>query len=81
MHGGTVFVVDRWFASSKICPKCDYKMESMPLSIRSWNCPNCGAHHDRDQNAAENLKKLAVSSTVAVCGENVRPATLVGNSH
>ncbi len=74
MHGGDLIVADRWFASSKICSKCGTKQESMPLSIREWTCLECGSHHDRDLNAAKNLMKLAVSSTVTACGEHVRPA-------
>lgn len=84
MRGGRVIVADRWFASSKICSECGYKMESMPLSDRSWTCPDCATHHDRDLNAAKNLAKLAVSSTATACGEegadvvrsdNVKPAS------
>lgn len=74
MRGGDLIVADRWFASSKICSKCWTKQESMPLSIREWTCLECGTHHDRDLNAAKNLMKLAVSSTVIACGEDVRPA-------
>ena len=74
MRGGQLIVADRWFASSKICSKCGTKQESMPLSIREWTCLECGSHHDRDLNAAKNLMKLAVSSTVTACGEHVRPA-------
>jgi putative transposase len=74
MRGGDLIVADRWFASSKICSKCGTKQESMPLSIREWTCLECGTHHDRDLNAAKNLMKLAVSSTVTACGEDVRPA-------
>jgi len=39
------------------------------VQVRHWACPACGAVHDRDVNAAINLKHLAVSSTVSACGE------------
>jgi putative transposase len=41
----------------------------LALSIRKWVCDNCNASHDRDINAAINLRKCAVSSTVKACGE------------
>lgn len=69
MRGGTVVVADRWYASSKICAGCGEKVVSLPLSVREWICPICGENHDRDVNAANNLKNMAVSSTVSVCGE------------
>lgn len=52
-----VFVVDRWFPSSKTCSGCGHKVESLPLSVREWTCPECGSTHDRDINAAKNLLK------------------------
>jgi transposase len=39
----------------------------MTLKDRMWEYPNCKVIHDRDENAAKNLMKLAVSSTVTVC--------------
>jgi len=69
MRGGQIVVADRWFASSKTCSSCAHKLDELPLSVRQWNCPECGAAHDRDVNAAINLKNLAVSSTVSACGE------------
>jgi putative transposase len=70
MRGGVVVVADRWFASSKTCSACGAVQESLSLSVRTWTCPDCGATHDRDMNAAINLiKHLAVSSTVSACGE------------
>jgi putative transposase len=74
MRGSQVIVADRWFASSKICSVCETKQESMPLSTREWTCSECGTHQERDLNAAKNLMKWAVSSTVTACGEDVRPA-------
>jgi putative transposase len=69
MRGGQVVVADRWFASSKTCSACGHKLDELPLSVREWTCPQCGAAHDRDVNAAINLKNMAVSSTVTACGE------------
>ena len=69
MRGGIVVVADRFYASSKMCSCCGHKLDDLPPSVREWACPACGAMHDRDHNAAVNLKNLAVSSTVAACGE------------
>jgi len=69
MRGGQVVVADRWFASSKTCSNCGYKEDELPLSVRQWQCPECGTTHGRDINAAVNLRNMAVSSTVSACGE------------
>ncbi|MHB8551163.1 MAG: RNA-guided endonuclease InsQ/TnpB family protein [Acidiferrobacterales bacterium] len=68
-RGGMIVVADRWYPSSKTCSCCGHKMETLPLSVREWTCPECGSVHDRDVNAAINLRNLAVSSTVSACGE------------
>jgi putative transposase len=69
VRNGIVIVADRWFAGSKTCSVCGRAVESLPLSAREWMCPECGANHDRDVNAAINLKNMAVSSTASACGE------------
>ena len=67
-RGGRVVVVDRWYPSSKTCSGCGYRLDVLELSARSWTCPGCGKLHDRDLNAAINLRNMAVSSTAAACG-------------
>ena len=52
--------IDQWFASSKTCHVCQHKMEAMPLNTRSWDCPTCNTHHDRDINAALNIKHQGI---------------------
>ena len=60
MCGKHVVIANRWFPSSKTCSECGHKMDQMPLSVREWECPNCHTHHDRDINAAINLKKYGL---------------------
>lgn len=47
---------DKWYASSKTCSKCGYVNSDLRLSDRKWTCPDCGEVHDRDYNAACNLR-------------------------
>lgn len=68
MAGTRIVVADRWYPSSKTCSDCGHVMPTLPLSVRDWTCPACGSVHDRDINAAINLKNMAVSSTVTACG-------------
>jgi len=66
-YGAQIVVADRWFASSKTCSACGTVLKELALSVRSWTCSDCGAIHDRDVNAAINLKNLAGSSPVSAC--------------
>jgi putative transposase len=69
-YGREVIAVDRWFPSSKLCSVCGALAESMPLHIRIWTC-DCGTTHDRDVNAAKNIK--AAGLAVSVCGVDIGP--------
>jgi len=59
-YGRTIVEVDRTFPSSKMCSKCGYIHRELRLSERIWECPACGAVHDRDENAAKNLKNYGI---------------------
>jgi len=58
--GKRVVKINQWFASSKTCSCCGHKVEQLPLSIRQWRCPTCHHTHDRDINAALNVKQQGV---------------------
>ncbi|WP_406168791.1 RNA-guided endonuclease InsQ/TnpB family protein [Streptomyces sp. NBC_00996] len=70
-YGRQLVVVDRWFPSSKLCSSCGTLQARMPLNVRTWTCENCGTAHDRDVNAAKNLR--AAGLAVSACGAGVRP--------
>ncbi|MBG1260904.1 RNA-guided endonuclease TnpB family protein [Nostoc commune] len=77
---GKIYVeVDRFFPSSKTCSNCLHKSDNLSLDIRSWQCPNCKTTHDRDINAAmnirdEGLRLLAGGHLATASGERVRPS-------
>ncbi|MGB5598196.1 MAG: RNA-guided endonuclease TnpB family protein [Thiothrix litoralis] len=71
--GRTYVEIDRFFPSSKRCNGCGFVKENMPLDVRSWECPECGATHDRDVNAARNI--LAAGLAVLAFGENKSSVT------
>nr|WP_275994279.1 RNA-guided endonuclease TnpB family protein [Argonema antarcticum] len=77
--GGKLVEINRWFPSSKLCSNCFYQVDEMPLDVREWTCPHCGTHHDRDGNAAANIRAEGIrmlqtdGTAVSAGGEEVRP--------
>lgn len=77
-YGTHLLSCGRFDPSSKMCSNCGKIQKEMPLSVRSWKCPECGKRHDRDVNAAVNILNFAVASTVNGRGEKVRLASVEG---
>ena len=55
--GKKLIKIDKYYPSSQVCSVCEYQnKETKDISIREWTCPKCGTNHERDKNAAENIK-------------------------
>ena len=69
-YGRELVVIDQFFPSSTLCSTCGKLQEKLPLNVRTWRC-GCGAIHDRDVNAAINIR--AAGLAVSAWGAGVRP--------
>lgn len=65
-YGKNILKVNRFFTSSKICSHCHHQLDSLPLSIRNWTCPNCQTEHDRDTNASNNIRSQALADVAGL---------------
>jgi putative transposase len=77
---GQLVEISRFFPSSKTCSCCDAVVDELPLDIREWNCPSCNTHHDRDGNAALNIRTEGIrilnnggGNPITADGGRVRP--------
>lgn len=59
-YGRTLIRVGRFYPSSKLCHDCGHKYKELVLSEREWTCENCHSRHDRDVNAALNIRDEAM---------------------
>ena len=74
-HGRTVVKVSPWEPSSKRCSGCGHRMAEMPIKVRHWTCPSCHVVHDRDVNAARNIRIAGLAILAGrpnACGAGVR---------
>jgi len=69
-EGKNIVFIGRFEPSSKTCSKCGYVKCDLKLSDREWVCPICGEHHDRDVNAAVNIKRFALNPQALVAIED-----------
>lgn len=70
-YGRDFVQIDRFTPTSQICSHCGHRDGPKPLDIREWTCTQCGTVHDRDINAARNIK--AAGHAVTAGGAQVRP--------
>ncbi|MGM0926580.1 MAG: RNA-guided endonuclease InsQ/TnpB family protein [Pseudomonadota bacterium] len=80
-YGRDFVQIDKWYPSSKRCFHCGYIAESMPLNVRTWDCPACGTQGiDRDVNAARNI--LQAGKAILVGADKLRhhEKTTVGHT-
>jgi putative transposase len=70
----TVIRIDRWHPSTKTCGACGASQAALSLADREWTCAACSTEHDRDVNAAKNIR--AAGLAVLACGGGVSPAVL-----
>ena len=74
-YGINLIKIDRFSPSSKMCGKCGFIYKNLTLRERTWTCPECGTFHDRDINAACNIKIFGFNSPTLgargskACGE------------
>lgn len=71
-YGRTFVKVGRFEPTSQMCSACGHRDGPKPLHVREWTCPACDTVHDRDHNAAINVKQAA-GLTASACGAPVRP--------
>lgn len=72
-YGINLIKIDRFAPSSKTCSKCGYIYKGLKLSERNWTCPECNTHHDRDLNAAFNIKYFGLNKALSMERGNVKP--------
>ena len=72
--GRSVVAINQFFPSSKRCSGCGYTLPKLALKTRAWICPECSVTHDRDINAAKNIR--AAGLAVLAHGELISPESL-----
>ena len=77
LEGKNILRIGRFEPSSKTCSNCGHIMDKMSLDIREWTCPNCGKQHDRDINAAKNIKQIALYKEFSGLGQPVEPVEML----
>lgn len=83
-YGSNLVVIGRFEPTSKLCSGCGVINKELTLNDRTWVCMACGVVHERDENAAKNIRSLGIkkldtesySSEINACGVGVRPLVM-----
>ena len=73
-YGRTVVRISQWEPSSKKCSHCGHRLKDLDLKVRVWTCPSCASVHDRDVNAAINIRAAGLAVLAQeqnACGADV----------
>jgi putative transposase len=77
-YGARPVIADRWYPSSRLCSVCGWTNEALTLKDREWTCDECGTRHDRELNAALNLKRLATETALPVASPSSNGGAAMG---
>jgi len=80
LYGREFWRVGRFEPTSQVCSACGVKDGPKPLAVRTWQCKECGAVHDRDVNAARNILALGRRERLNARGGQVRPPLAVAQA-
>ncbi len=64
-QGKPIIKIDKWYPSSKTCSVCGVLNDKLTLSDREWTCESCGTHHNRDKNAAINIRNEGIRNLLS----------------
>jgi putative transposase len=67
-YGCHIEEIPMFYPSSQLCNHCGYRYRDLSLSEREWQCPDCGTYHDRDINAARNIRDYRNPPTAGAVG-------------
>jgi putative transposase len=80
LYGREFRRIGRWEPTSQVCSACGVKDGPKPLSVREWECKECGTVHDRDVNAAKNIASLGRREALNARGGQARPPLAVAQA-
>jgi putative transposase len=73
-YGRTFVQIDRFEPTSQVCSACGHRDGPKPLDVREWTCPACDLVHDRDVNAARNIKAAGLAASACRARVGPRPS-------